>query len=262
MRASHWTLLALLTTVYAFALTQGSLGLATLPVFAVLLFSAWLVRPGHALPRKVLGHSLFVLTAVALALHQLPGFDNALVIDQARFSADAAPFSMHLNLDKPLIGFWLLLACPWIVMARQPRPGLAALAMVLTSLVCLGIAWLLGVVAWSVKWPPQAWLWITNNLLLVSLVEEALFRGYLQGGLQRWLVPLRQGDNLALGLSALLFGLAHVGGGWPWVALATLAGAGYGLAWRHGGLPAALLAHFGLNLMHFALFTYPLETTP
>ena len=93
---------------------------------------------------------------------------------------------------------------------------------------------------------------MANNLLLVSLVEEALFRGYLQGGLQRLI-----GANPALAASALLFGLAHVGGGWAWVALATLAGAGYGLAWRHGGLPAALLAHFGLNLGHFALFTYP-----
>ncbi|MFD2644923.1 CPBP family intramembrane glutamic endopeptidase [Pseudomonas japonica] len=262
MRASRWTLLALLGAGYALALTHGQLGLPTLPVFALLLFSGWLVQPVRARHWRVLGHSLFVLTAVALALHGLPGFDNARVIDQVRFSADAVPFSMHLNLDKPLIGLWLLLACPWIVMARRPRPGLAALAVVLTSLVCLGVAWLLGVVAWSVKWPAQAWLWLANNLLLVSLVEEALFRGYLQGSLQRWLTPLRQGDNLALGLSALLFGLAHVGGGWPWVALATLAGAGYGLAWRHGGLPAALLAHFGLNLVHFALFTYPLETTP
>lgn len=242
-------LLILLTTGYALALTRGSLGLVTLPVFLLLLASGWMVRHQRW---KTAGHVLFIALALGLALHWLPGFNNARVFDQVRFSPDAAPFSMNLNLDKPLIGFWLLLACPWIVMPRHARPRLALLIAALTPCTCLAAAWLLGVVQWSVKWPPQAWLWLVNNLLLVSLVEEALFRGYLQGSLQRLL-----GANIALGLTALLFGLAHVGGGWPWVALATLAGAGYGLAWRHGGLPAAVLAHFGLNLVHFTCFTYP-----
>ncbi|WP_273773831.1 mechanosensitive ion channel domain-containing protein, partial [Burkholderia mallei] len=47
-------------------------------------------------------------------------------------------------------------------------------------------------------------------------------------------------------------------GGWQWVALATVAGVGYGLAYRAGGLQAAVLAHVGLNLAHFGLFTYPM----
>lgn len=247
--SSQKILLTLLSAGYALALAYGSLGIATLPVFLLLLASGWMVRQ----PRwKIAGHGLFILLALGLALHWLPGFNNARVFDQVRFTPDAAPFSMNLNLDKPLIGFWLLLACPWIIMPRRTRPGLALLAGSMTILGCLAIAWLINLVGWSPKWPPHAWFWVANNLLLVSLVEEALFRGYLQGGLQRFL-----GANPALAASALLFGLAHVGGGWPWVVLATLAGAGYGLAWRHGGLPAALLAHFGLNLAHFTLFTYP-----
>ena len=42
------------------------------------------------------------------------------------------------------------------------------------------------------------------------------------------------------------------------VLLAGLAGVGYGLAYRFGGLAAAIATHFGLNLLHFALFTYPM----
>ncbi|MGB9092022.1 MAG: CPBP family glutamic-type intramembrane protease, partial [Pseudomonas farsensis] len=53
-------------------------------------------------------------------------------------------------------------------------------------------------------------------------------------------------------------GLAHAGAGWQWVLLATLAGVGYGLAYRFGGLAAAIATHFGLNLLHFGLFTYPM----
>lgn len=58
--------------------------------------------------------------------------------------------------------------------------------------------------------------------------------------------------------AATVFGLAHWGPGWQWVLLATLAGIGYGLAYRYGGLAAAIATHFGLNLLHFGLFTYPM----
>ena len=39
---------------------------------------------------------------------------------------------------------------------------------------------------------------------------------------------------------------------------ASIAGVGYGLAYRFGGLGAAVATHFGLNLLHFGLFTYPM----
>jgi membrane protease YdiL (CAAX protease family) len=42
------------------------------------------------------------------------------------------------------------------------------------------------------------------------------------------------------------------------ILLATLAGLAYGLAFQYGGLLASMLAHFGLNLCHILLFTYPL----
>jgi membrane protease YdiL (CAAX protease family) len=33
---------------------------------------------------------------------------------------------------------------------------------------------------------------------------------------------------------------------------------GYGIAFLYGGLPASVLTHFGLNFLHFVLFTYPM----
>ncbi len=39
---------------------------------------------------------------------------------------------------------------------------------------------------------------------------------------------------------------------------ASIAGVAYGLAYRQGGLLASVSAHFGLNLLHILLFTYPL----
>ncbi|GLU33340.1 hypothetical protein Busp01_31820 [Trinickia caryophylli] len=37
-----------------------------------------------------------------------------------------------------------------------------------------------------------------------------------------------------------------------------MAGIGYGIAYRFGGLGASVLAHFGLNAAHFFFFTYPM----
>ena len=260
MLALPWTFLALLSLGYGMALAYGHLGwLAGISV-GLLLIAGFAARQPQLQFGRYLGHALFIFLALALAMHWLPGFYNGRVIPPQRFTDDAVPFSMYLNLDKPLIGFWLLLVCPWIVGRRSLRSlfYVSALALALSAVLALGGALALGVIGWAPKWPEYAWLWLLNNLLLVTLVEEALFRGYIQGGLSRYFKHLAYGEHLALLLASLLFGLAHAGAGWQWVLLASLAGVGYGLAYRFGGLAAAIATHFGLNMLHFGLFTYPM----
>jgi membrane protease YdiL (CAAX protease family) len=263
MLVMPWPYLTLLSAGYVLALTYGQITAQASIAIILLLLTGFAARQQHARYVRYLGHAVFILLALTLALHWWPGFQNARMIDQERFTENAVPFSMNLNLDKPLIGFWLLLVCPWIIGRHSFMQALktGALTLSLTALVTLGGASLLGIVEWSPKWPPQAWLWINNNLLLVTLVEEALFRGYIQGGLSRRLQHLHYGEHLALLIASLLFGLAHWGAGWEWVLLATLAGVGYGLAYRFGGLAAAISTHFGLNLLHFGLFSYPMMAT-
>nr|WP_278251334.1 CPBP family intramembrane glutamic endopeptidase [Bordetella holmesii] len=91
-----------------------------------------------------------------------------------------------------------------------------------------------------------------NNALLVTLAEEAFFRGYLQPALNR-----RLGGPWACICTAVLFGLAHYAGGPGLVALASVAGLFYGWAYQRGGLAAAVVAHLLLNTLHVAFFSYP-----
>ena len=258
--ALRWLAVGLLVIAYGVALAGGQLGVLALIPVALLLMAASAVSPQRTYRMQCAGHLMFIVLAIALSMHWLPGFHNPRVIGPVRFSADAVPFTMYLNLDKPLIGFWLLLVLPW---TRPPHDLRAALkagvtGMVLTSAACLMIALMLGLVRWEPKWPSVSWLWLLNNLLLVTFTEEALFRGYLQGGLRRLLQRYAHADLIALCVASLLFGLAHAAGGWRWIIAGSVAGIGYGLAFRFGGLRAAVLAHFGLNVTQFFLFTYPM----
>ncbi|MGY4523308.1 hypothetical protein ACVWZT_000122 [Pseudomonas sp. TE21394] len=68
----HLIVLLFLALGYTLALNLGNLGIATLPTFLALLVCALLAgRPQRWL--RALGHVLFILLAIALALHWLPG---------------------------------------------------------------------------------------------------------------------------------------------------------------------------------------------
>jgi uncharacterized protein len=202
-----------------------------------------------------------ILLAAGLMTHLLPGFNNPRIISAQQFTSDAIPFRLHLNFDKTAVGLILIGFChprihhvaEWkqmIVRAAPIAGGLIVMVMVL--------AFALGYVRFEPKFPREAWLWLWVNLCFTCLAEEAVFRGFIQRQLQHAWRNVRGGAWLALGVAAILFGLAHSGGGAAYVTLATIAGVGYGWAYlRTGRIEASILTHFALNATHFLGFTYP-----
>lgn len=225
---------------------------ALLVTLAVLLL-AWRL-PSLPKQGRILAWVALQVWAVALTLHLVPGFNNLKVLDQALAGPDSIPFNMYLNLDKPLLFFGLLLACPTLLGQGGTirwRP-LALLILPLGAL--LVIAWQLGALKPEVALPNWWWLFALNNLLFTCVAEEALFRGVIQQRLAD-----RSRPWIAIVVGALLFGAIHLPGG-PLLALfATLAGCCYGLAFQLSRrLTVAILIHFAFNFAHLALFTYPL----
>lgn len=200
---------------------------------------------------------LILLSAVALTVHLLPGFDNLKLLDKVQASSGNAPFSMYLNLDKPLSLFLLLLAWPLVAGTPKslPRRKIILLALLFAATpALLGLASLSGAIHWDPKLPGWWWLFALNNLLLTCVAEEVLFRG----ALQQYLVK-RGGALLGVTLASVLFGLAHLAGGWTLVLFAALAGVLYGLVFQLSGrLWLAALCHFCLNFCHLLLFSYPM----
>lgn len=146
----RWAPLAL-AVAYAWAGTQGALDPAALAAPALLALAALLVQPAAPTALRLAGHMLFIAVAAALFLHLMPGFHNPLVIPRAPLSPDAVPFSMYLNLDKPLVAFWIILALPPVMTGldagRTLRATLACGAAAV--LVCLTLALALGMVGWA-----------------------------------------------------------------------------------------------------------------
>ena len=78
----------------------------------------WIVLSGVSLWTGVYAHqkwlkwlslSVFLVLAVGMITHWMPGFNNPLLLDQIRFSPDSIPFKMYLNIDKTVIGIFILL---------------------------------------------------------------------------------------------------------------------------------------------------------
>ena len=87
-----WPALIPLCFGYGLALIHGSLGLSSLPTFGALICAALLA---HRAVRwqQVAGHVLFVVLAIALAVHWLPGFQGGKVIDRQ----GAAPVGIQIE---------------------------------------------------------------------------------------------------------------------------------------------------------------------
>lgn len=218
---------------------------------------------------KIACHSVVILWAATLVLHLVPGFDNLLVLDKAFTGSGSIPFTMYLNLDKPLIVFALLLLMPDMLKLTNPissakktstQPQLTQLHLtqkILLAALFIALpffAWGVGIVEPEFSLPPWLWVFVINNLIFTCVAEEALFRGYIQNGLSKRFNPY-----VGIFLASLLFGFAHFSGGGLFIAIAALAGLLYGLTYYWTGrLIYAVLIHFGFNLVHLLLFTYPM----
>jgi len=209
-----------------------------------------------------------VLLSLGLALHAVPGFANPQLLDKLQVSAGAEAVSLYLNLDKTAVG--IVLCAMFAAPARKGVPisaawraaGAAWPAIVLTPVIVLLAGYGAGVIAidpkWFASWFHYAPLFLLTNLFTTCLAEEAFFRALVQGQLTGALAKRPDGPRIALGVAAVLFGVAHAHGGAPLIVLATFAGVGYGLAYqRSGRIEAAIATHFALNATHFLMFTYP-----
>ncbi|MES2069420.1 MAG: CPBP family intramembrane glutamic endopeptidase [Pseudomonadota bacterium] len=255
-----WSLFFALSLVSGIAanIVAGS-GLLALVFFSG---SAYLTaRPRAPRSQRVVFGAITMLIALALAMHLLPGFNNPVLIAGVKFSADAASFKQYANFDKGAVGLVLLaFLCKRTASSAELGEAVPRALPVagLTIVLVMAIAVPIGYLEPDFKLPAFTPVFLLVNLFFTCVAEEAFFRGFLQDRLARLLKKTRWGALIALTISALLFGLAHLGGGVRLALLATIAGVGYAYAYHATKkIEAPILVHFLFNAAHFVFFTYP-----
>jgi len=213
-------------------------------------------------PTRAIAKMIVVLLSIGLAAHLLPGFQNRTVLDHVYISKNAVPFTLQLEFDKALIGIFILGIGQQLI-TRKNEWRVLFQQMILKFFVVIFtvviLAYLLNFVRFNPKIPSSLLIWSITNLLFVCVAEEAFFRGFIQKHLSLILRKIVFGNYLAILAASLLFGFAHYPGGIKYIFLATVAGIGYGWVYdRSKRIEASILTHFGLNLTHFLLFTYPM----
>ena len=204
----------------------------------------------------------FVLKAAAIALvlllsdHRWPGFFNPVIFDHRRFSPDSVPYTMYINFDKVSAGLLVYVFCLRGRLARLSLGlsfRLVSKVLFVTVGLLMPLALAVSYVRFDAKWPVESLLWACGNLTLVVFAEECIYRGLLFGSLK----PLAR-PWFAIIVSSIAFGLSHYHGGTVYILFATVAGLFYGYTyWRTGRIGSSMLVHFGLNAIHFFLFSYP-----
>ena len=200
-------------------------------------------------------HSLLIVWGLLLAAHILPGFNNLKVIDNVVTGINSVPFSMSLNIDKPMLIFAFVLLSPNMLVKPSSTNIKTVLTISIIGLISLPLlGYFMGVIKPEMSVPSWIGLFALNNLLITCVSEEVFFRGYLQNILNRY------GQFIALVGSSLLFGLAHFSGGINLIILATIAGAFYGAIYLSTGrLYMAIISHFLFNIYHLIFYTYPIS---
>ena len=227
---------------------------------------AWASVHAKARSAMAVAQAATIGLSILFMLHVVPGFENPKLLDQVKTSDGSAPFTQYLNFDKGAAGLVLLAAY-----ARRSRAASDALNLgrkllgLVPAVVALviGTALVVGFIRLDIKLPSYTLVFLASNLLLTCVAEESLFRGFLQEGLTNALSHTRSSVRswLPVGISALLFGVAHAGGGIPYLLLACVAGIAYSLSYAYARrIEAPILTHFAVNAVQFVGFSYPYVT--
>ena len=236
--------------------------IALLPIGGLFLLHSFLKGDIKGFARFLLVLAATLLS-LGLIIHYFPGFNNWKILDKVQISKGASPVTLYLKFDKPFIGIFVLVLGFPLIANRHQFLQLLKVAIPLTLLglaILIPLALFSGLIHWDPKWPKMTWFFLLENLIFVSIIEEAFWRGFLQkeafrffggkGFFANWACVV----VVALGFAALhYFWVPH----WPFLTLVFVAGLVYGAIFQiTKALEASILCHWVFNATHFLLFTY------
>ena len=239
----------------------GALHPLVLLTIPVLYGSLYVIQEKRNKALTALMHVCFTVLSFLLFFHFVPGINNFKIFDAVFVGQHCTPFTMYLNMENGIIAFLLMYM---IVPTSRTRVEWKQVLVSTGIYGSLCVACLMaavhfsGFVTFNPKFPPQAFWFLMNNLMLVCIVQEAFFRGYIQNNLTDFCERHRIPKMVALIVASVIFGLRHYQSGVLMIIFLTIAGLFYGAAYmRNNRIEAAILVHFAFNAVHFFFFSYP-----
>lgn len=258
-RVALWVPALIISIV--FGLLSHRVGFIGLLFMLILACATYSLKSSQKPFTRLLSAMVLFVLGLGLSLHWLPGFQNLRVLNNIQISPNGIPFSLYLNFDKTVVGLFIIGILHQRIMTRTQWKTLFTaiwLRALIVILVIAIVSFSFKFIGFDLKLPPSLPIWAVTNLLFVCLAEEGFYRGFIQKYLCVCLQKMTYGHLIAIGISAILFGLSHFMGGTKYVILATMAGVGYGwIYWRTQRIEGSIITHFLLNLTHFLFFTYP-----
>lgn len=237
----------------------------------VLAFTLVLAAYKHFLPRELsaLTYVLWLLAmvlGVGVGLYRPAEFNYPSVFNVEALLEGGLAFNLYINTAKLLAGYIIIFL---LISNRkstsvfiQSRVNQMILAVVL-GLVVVGVASQVLGLSFYPKELHYVLLFGLVNLLVTCVSEEAFMRLLLQSQLQGFLARRIKSvlwlEAIPLLVATLIFILTHSVSNLNMIVAFGFAGFTYGLVYSlTKNVWACVTAHFVVNIVHFALLTYPL----
>jgi membrane protease YdiL (CAAX protease family) len=213
---------------------------------------------------------VFCFVVILSVFHFTPGFNNILVFDKILLSPSSSTFTMYFNYDKlyTIGAIFVILYQNKVVV--QNRGILITLKQIFsdvarifpfTFIFIIGLAYLFKFIAFDLKlqFDTTFYIFALNNLLIVCLMEEVLYRFILTTEIKE---RFTQNKTIIILLTSFIFALSHLPNV-PYAILALASGIFYSLAYlRNYRIESSILLHFLINIIHFVFFSYPFLALP
>lgn len=263
VRKTPWLWGSFLLIAYILAFdAQIAHWISLIPVF-ILFICHYFLKSDIQKSARFLFFGVATLVSLALAFHFMPGFNNWQLASNLQLSPGAYPYSLWFNFDKPFIGIFVLALSIPLISSREHLIKVLKMSIPLSIvgiLIMMGISLYFGLVKWDPKIPVITFLWLIDNLIFVSIPEEAFFRGFIQRELYNWFGKQGLAGIGSIFVTSIFFALLHLiwVANLPFLCLVFIASVIYGAIYQWTkAIEGSILCHFGLNAIHFFFFTYP-----
>lgn len=263
MRKTAWMWGSFLSIAYILAFETGIVTWMSLIPVLILFFCHCFLKKDVPKSLRFLLICIAIGVSLALAFHFLPGFNNWKVASNLCISPGAYPYNLWFNFDKPFIGVFALAFTIPLIASKTELLRVLKISIpmsIVGILIMMAISLYFNLVKWDPKIPTIFFIWFVDNLIFVSIPEEAFFRGFIQRELYLWFGKTPVAGLGSIFVTSIFFTLLHL----IWVAdlsflcLVFVASLIYGAIYQvTQSIEASILCHFGLNVVHFLLFTYP-----